>query len=90
MTPEAGSRTRETFLGFSKDVNFGGDEDYAGQATLDLNVTFLNAATGDVVAEARILRSSRALVFTQVDVRLEDGTLVATGRATFSIIRKRS
>ncbi|WP_194410990.1 cytochrome c biogenesis protein CcdA [Microbacterium cremeum] len=27
-TPEAGSRTRETFLGFSKDVNFGGDEAY--------------------------------------------------------------
>lgn len=32
-TPEAGSRTRETFLGFSKDVNFGGDEEYgAGEA----------------------------------------------------------
>ncbi|MCK9496175.1 MAG: PaaI family thioesterase [Dehalococcoidia bacterium] len=69
---------------------FGGDEDYAGQATLDLNVTFLNAATGDAIAEARILRHSRALAFTQVDVRTEDGTLVATGRATFSIIRKRS
>lgn len=69
---------------------FGGDEDYAGQATLDLNVTFLNAATSDVIAEGRILRSSRALAFTQVDVRTEDGTLIATGRATFSIIRKRS
>ncbi len=68
---------------------FAGDEDYAGQATLDLNVTFLNAATSDVIAEARILRTSRALAFTQVDVRTEDGTLVATGRATFSIIRKR-
>ena len=69
---------------------FGGDEDYAGQATLDLNVTFLNAATADVVAEGRVLRHSRALAFTQVDVRMEDGTHVATGRATFSIIRKRS
>src|SRR5690606_12768801 len=68
---------------------FAGDEAYAGQATLDLNVTFLNAATSDVIAEGRILRSSRALAFTQVDVRLEDGTPVATGRATFSIIRKR-
>ena len=69
---------------------FGGDEDYAGQATLDLNVTFLNPATTAVIAEGRILRHSRALAFTQVDVRTEDGTLVATGRATFSIIRKRS
>ncbi|MGE3961139.1 MAG: PaaI family thioesterase [Dehalococcoidia bacterium] len=69
---------------------FGGDEDYGGQATLDLNVTFLNAATADVIAEGRILRHSRALAFTQVDVRMEDGTHVATGRATFSIIRKRS
>ena len=69
---------------------FGADDDYAGQATLDLNVTFLNAATADVVAEARIIRSSRALAFTQVEVRMEDGTHVATGRATFSIIRKRS
>lgn len=69
---------------------FAGDEDYAGQATLDLNVTFLNAATSDVIAEGRILRYSRALAFTQVDVRLEDGTIVATGRATFSIIRKRN
>lgn len=68
---------------------FGGEEDYAGQATLDLNVTFLNAATADVIAEGRILRNSRSLAFTQVDVRTEDGTLVATGRATFSIIRKR-
>ena len=68
---------------------FAAEEDYGGQATLDLNVTFLNAATSDVIAEGRILRSSRALAFTQVDVRTEDGTLVATGRATFSIIRKR-
>lgn len=69
---------------------FGGDEDYAGQATLDLNVTFLNAATGDVVAEGRVLRASRTIAFTQVDVRNGDGTVVATGRATFSILRKRA
>ncbi|MCC2030996.1 cytochrome c biogenesis protein DipZ [Microbacterium allomyrinae] len=27
-TPDSGDRTRETFLGWSKEVNFGGDEDY--------------------------------------------------------------
>ncbi len=68
---------------------FAAEDDYGGQATLDLNVTYLNAATSDVIAEGRVLRYSRALAFTQVDVRTEDGTLVATGRATFSIIRKR-
>ncbi|MCK9487763.1 MAG: PaaI family thioesterase [Dehalococcoidia bacterium] len=67
---------------------FGGDADYRGQATLDLNVTFLNAATGDVVAEGLILRSSRTIAFTQVHVRNGDGALVATGRATFTILRK--
>lgn len=69
---------------------FGADEDYQGQATLDLNVTFLNAAMGDVVAEAKVIRSSRTIAFTQVDVRTEDGTAIATGRATFALIRRRS
>ncbi|WP_137846113.1 cytochrome c biogenesis protein DipZ [Microbacterium sp. 2FI] len=33
-TPESGTRTRETFLGSAKDVNFGGDEQYrAGEGT---------------------------------------------------------
>lgn len=68
---------------------FGADEDYAGQATLDLNVTFLNAAMGDVVAEGVILRASRTIAFTQVDVRNGDGTPVATGRATYTILRRR-
>ena len=65
------------------------DESYRGQATLDLNVTYLNAATTDVHADARVLRSSRALAFTSVDVRDASGALVAVGRATYSIIRAR-
>lgn len=36
-TPEQGSTTPETFLGSSKDVNFGGEQPYgAGQATFEL------------------------------------------------------
>ena len=65
------------------------DETWAGQATLDLNATFLAAATTDVIAEGRVLRSSRALSFVSVDVRDEEGELVATGRATYTIIRRR-
>jgi uncharacterized protein (TIGR00369 family) len=65
------------------------DESWAGQATTDMNVTFLNAATGDVLAEGRVLRSSRSLAFVGVEVRTEDGTHVASGRATYTIIRRR-
>lgn len=66
------------------------DETWTGQATTDMNVTFLNAATGDVVAESNVLRSSRSLAFVGVEVRSEDGTLVAAGRATYTIIRRRN
>jgi uncharacterized protein (TIGR00369 family) len=66
------------------------DETWSGQATTDMNVTFLAAATGEIVAEARVLRSSRSFSFVQVEVRAEDDTLVAVGRATYTIIRRRS
>ena len=66
------------------------DETWGGQATSDMNATFLAAATGRVVAEATVLRSSRSFSFVQVEVRAEDETLVAVGRATYTIIRKRS
>lgn len=65
-----------------------GDDTWAGQATTDLNVTFLNAATGEVTAEGRVLRSGRAISFVGVEVHASDGTLVAVGRATYSIIRR--
>lgn len=66
------------------------DETWSGQATTDMNVTFLAAATGKVVADARVLRSSRSFSFVQVEVRAEDESLVAVGRATYTIIRRRS
>jgi len=66
------------------------DDTWTGQATTDMNVTFLNAATGDVVAESTVLRSSRSLAFVAVEVTAEDGTAIAVGRATYAIIRRRS
>jgi uncharacterized protein (TIGR00369 family) len=66
------------------------DETWGGQATTDMNATFLAAATGRVVAEATVLRNSRSFSFVQVEVRAEDESLVAVGRATYTIIRKRS
>ncbi len=65
-----------------------GDDTWAGQATTDLNVTFLNAATSAVVAEGRALRASRSLVFVGVEVRDEADAVVAVGRATYTIIRR--
>jgi len=66
------------------------DETWNGQATTDLNVTFLAAATGRVVATAHVLRSSRSFAFVQVEVRAMDESLVAVGRATYTIIRRKN
>ncbi len=66
------------------------DETWGGQATTDMNVTFLAAARGRIVAKATVLRSSRMFAFVQVEVRAEDETLVAIGRATYAIVRRRS
>lgn len=64
-----------------------GDGTWTGQATLDMNVTFLNAATTDIVAEATVLRHTRSLAFVAIDVRDDQGALAAVGRATYSIMR---
>ena len=52
--------------------------------SIDLNVSFVGAAKvgTTVLVEGRVLKMGRSLGFTQVDLRLQDGTLVATGRHT--------
>ncbi|MBM4411523.1 MAG: PaaI family thioesterase [Chloroflexi bacterium] len=66
----------------------GDDSDYSGQATLDINVSYLNAITTDAIAEARILRANRSIGFAQVEVSDANGKLAAIGRVTYSVIRK--
>jgi uncharacterized protein (TIGR00369 family) len=62
-----------------------------GQATLDLNITFLGAARGEaVIAEGRILRRGGTIAFGEAELRDEGGELVAKGRATYMILRPRS
>jgi uncharacterized protein (TIGR00369 family) len=61
-----------------------------GQTTLDLNVSFLGAAGGDLVAEGRILRRGRTVAFGETTVRDEAGRVVAVGRATYMILAERS
>jgi uncharacterized protein (TIGR00369 family) len=57
-----------------------------GQTTLDLNVSFIGAASGDVFAEGRILRRGRTIAFGEATVTDGAGKLLAAGRATYMIL----
>ena len=52
--------------------------------SVDLNVSFATAAmaSSTVQIEGKVLKMGKRLGFTTVDIRREDGTLVATGRHT--------
>jgi uncharacterized protein (TIGR00369 family) len=58
-----------------------------GQTTLDLNVSFIGAATGDdIFAEGKILRKGRSVAFGEATITDAAGRLVAVGRATYMIL----
>lgn len=57
-----------------------------GQTTLDLNVSFMGAATADVFAEGRILRRGRTIAFGEATITDAAGKLLAVGRATYMIL----
>ena len=57
-----------------------------GQTTLDLNVSFIGAGTGDVIAQGRILRRGRTIAFGEATITDEAGKLLAVGRATYMIL----
>jgi acyl-CoA thioesterase len=62
-----------------------------GQTTLDLNVSFIAAVReGHVLAEGRLLRRGRTVVFGEARITDDQGTLVAIGRATYMILPPRS
>lgn len=70
-------------LGTTHDNAAGG----VGQATLDLNVSFLAAAgEGDIVAEGRLLRRGRSVAFGEARITDGAGKLVAIGRATYMLL----
>ena len=51
--------------------------------TLDLSVNYLSAAIGeDIVAEAKVLRRGKELVYAEVDVRNDGGKPIAKGLVT--------
>lgn len=56
-------------------------------ATIDMHVQFLDAVVGeDVVAEARVRRRGRSIVFLEVEVRTAAGREVAHGELCYRII----
>jgi uncharacterized protein (TIGR00369 family) len=57
-----------------------------GQTTLDLNVSFMGAGTGDVISEGRILRRGRTIAFGEATITDAAGRLLAVGRATYMIV----
>ena len=55
-------------------------------ATADLSVSYLSAAHGvDLLAEARVLRRGRSLVFIEVDVTAATGERIAKGLVTYKL-----
>ena len=65
-------------LGTLNEASEGG----VGQTTLDLNVSFIGAGTGDVFAEGRILRRGRSIAFGEATITDAGGKLLAVGRGT--------
>lgn len=57
-------------------------------ATTDLNASYLTPATGDLVAEATVLRAGGSMAVVRVEVSTDDGDrLVAEGRVTLHLDR---
>ena len=58
--------------------------------TVNLSVSFVSAAAGKLVAEGRMIRGGKSLVFCEGEVRAEDGTMVAKAVGTFKLPRSAS
>jgi uncharacterized protein (TIGR00369 family) len=57
--------------------------------TLDLAVNYLAAAIGeDIVAEARVLRRGKEIVYSDVDVRNDAGKAIAKGLVTYRAVER--
>ena len=61
-----------------------------GQATLDLNITYIGAARqGEIYAEGRIIRKGGTIAYGEADIRDAAGELLARGRVTYMLLRPR-
>lgn len=58
--------------------------------TLDMQASFLSPGRGVVLAEGRVVRAGRSVVFCEADVRDEAGELVARATGLFKPVRARA
>jgi uncharacterized protein (TIGR00369 family) len=59
--------------------------DSIGVITIDLAMQFIGAGKGRLVAEARVLKPGRNTVFTEGEIKNEDGSLVAKAIGTVRV-----
>ena len=62
------------------------DENCNGALTVEMKVNFIAAATGPVLGEGRAQRAGRSLIFSEGELRGEDGTLLAKATGTFKLL----
>lgn len=55
--------------------------------TLDMQVAFLAPSRGTLVAEGRVLKAGRSIVFAEAEIRNAAGELVAKSSGTFKPVR---
>ena len=61
-----------------------------GQAvmTLDMQASFLSPGRGELLAEGRVLREGRSILFCEAEIRTAAGELVAKGSGVFKAARR--
>lgn len=59
-----------------------------GVVTVGMTLSYLRAATGDLVATGRVRQAGKSLVFCEGEVADASGKVVATSSGTFKINRK--
>ncbi len=64
------------------------DPDAPGLMTISLSVSFIQAGSGSLRAEGRLLRGGRSVVFCEGEVRTSAGDLLAKGVGTFKVRRR--
>ena len=62
------------------------DERCNGALTVEMKVNFIAAATGPVLGEGRAQRAGRSLIFSEGELRGDDGTLLAKATGTFKLL----
>mgnify|MGYP001282409225 CR=1 FL=1 len=62
------------------------DDKCNGALTVEIKVNFIAAANGPVLGEGRAQRAGRSLIFSEGELRSEDGTLLAKATGTVKLL----